>query len=372
MAGKDGSADRRLMFIAALGRTPERYDFYQVMRRLEAGSPALPRLGEARRPSAEPVRLAQEAELGFAVTNLTRVALTSTGLPRLFVRFLGLFGPQGPLPLHLTEFARDRERNHGDASLARFADIFHHRLLLMFYRAWRQAQPAATHDRADEDRYRAYVGALLGHGSPGWYRPDRELAQAKRHFAGHLGRSVRHPEGLAAILSDYFGVPVAVRTFSPRWMALPPSQRSSLGGLGGAGTVAGAGAGTGTGTRAVAGGAGFRGNDSAILGQSAVIGSRVLDAQHHVEIHFGPLDLASYLRLLPDGDWIAKAREWVREYCGEEFGVRLVPQLEATAVPALQLGRSGRLGWNTWIGSRRTEAPASDLSLSMAAAPAGA
>ena len=81
MAGTDGNADRRLMFIAALGRTPERFDFYQAMRRIEAGNPALPRLGEARRPSAEPLRLAQEAELAFAVANLTRVDQTRSGLP---------------------------------------------------------------------------------------------------------------------------------------------------------------------------------------------------------------------------------------------------------------------------------------------------
>jgi type VI secretion system protein ImpH len=360
VAGQDGNADRRLKFIEALGRTPERFDFYQVMRRLEAASPSLPRLGEARRPSAEPLRLAQEAELGFAVANLTRVGRTGTGIPRIFVRFLGLFGPQGPLPLHLTEFARDRERNQGDATLARFADIFHHRLLLMFYRAWRQAQPAATHDRPAEDRYRTYVGALLGHGSPNWYRQDRELAQAKRYFAGRLGRSVRHPEGLAAILAAYFGMPVTVRTFTPRWMNLPRSQRSRLGGIGGAGTLGGG------------GGAGIRGNDSAILGISAVVGSRVLDAQHHFEIDAGPLDLATYLRLLPDGEWLGKVREWVREYCSDEFGVRLVPRLQAAQVPALQLGGAGRLGWNTWIGRRRSTEPASDLSLSICASPSDA
>jgi type VI secretion system protein ImpH len=343
------------MFMEALRRVPERFDFYQVLRRIEAGNPALPRLGEARRPSAEPVRLAQEAELAFPVVNVTRVDQTRSGLPRISVRFLGLFGPQGPLPLHLTEFVRDRERNHGDASFARFADIFHHRLLLMFYRAWRQAQPAATHDRPSEDRFRTYVGALFGHGSPAWQRPELELAQSKRHFGGHLGRAARHPEGLAAILESYFGVPVRVQAFSPRWLQLPRSQRSSLGGANGPGTR----------------GAGFRGNDSAILGQSAVLGARVLDAQHHFDIHAGPLKLAQYERLLPHGDWLGKAREWVREYCGEEFGVRLVPHLAAAEVPAARLGQAGRLGWNTWIGRRRGDGPATDLSLAVSAPPAG-
>ena len=364
MAGTSRDAERRLMFFEALRRVPERFDFYQALRRIEANSPALPRLGEARRPAAEPVRLAQEAELSFAVANVTRVDHAANGVPRVAVRFLGLFGPQGPLPLHLTEFVRDRERNQGDATFARFADVFHHRLLLMFYRAWRQAQPTATHDRPADDRYRTYIGAILGHGSPAWQQADRELAQAKRHFSGHLGRSVRHPEGLAAILEGYFRVPVSVATFTPRWMSLPRAQRSAIGGVGSPGGLGVRGSGTN-------GGAGFRGNDSAVLGQSAVIGSRVLDAQHHFEVHFGPLDLGVYLRLLPDGDWLGKVREWIREYCTEEHGVRLVPHLKASEVPALQLGRAGRLGWDTWIGRRRTQAPATDLALPVSAVPTG-
>ena len=96
MAGKNGNADRRLTFLAALGRAPERHDFYQVMRRLEAGSPELPRLGEARRPAAEPVRLGQEAELSFAVSNVTRVGQNAAGVPRIHVRFLGIAEAKAP------------------------------------------------------------------------------------------------------------------------------------------------------------------------------------------------------------------------------------------------------------------------------------
>ncbi len=51
--------------------------------------------------------------------------------PRVEVRFLGLFGPNGPLPLHLTDYARERIKHGGDATFARFADMFHHRILLL-------------------------------------------------------------------------------------------------------------------------------------------------------------------------------------------------------------------------------------------------
>ena len=36
---------------------------------------------------------------------------------------------------------------------------------------------------------------------------------------------MRNPDGLEAILTEYFRVPIRLRTFSPRWLALPQSER---------------------------------------------------------------------------------------------------------------------------------------------------
>ena len=72
----------------------------------------------------------QDTAIDFAPAALSGVRPARGARPPVIeVRFMGLLGPNGPLPLHLTEFVRDRERNHGDASFARFADVFHHRLL---------------------------------------------------------------------------------------------------------------------------------------------------------------------------------------------------------------------------------------------------
>jgi predicted component of type VI protein secretion system len=66
--------------------------------------------------------------------------------------------------VHLTAYARERSLNQGDETFARFADMFHHRLLLLFYRAWAQAQPTVSLDRPAEDRFADYVGSFLGVG----------------------------------------------------------------------------------------------------------------------------------------------------------------------------------------------------------------
>ena len=86
--------------------------------------------GEAERPAAEPVRLGQDPELAFAPAPLAWFgAEPGAAKPRLQVRLFGLFGPNGPLPLHVTEFARDRLHNAADRTLCRFLDVFHHRFV---------------------------------------------------------------------------------------------------------------------------------------------------------------------------------------------------------------------------------------------------
>src|SRR5882757_8936317 len=129
-----------------LAQAPYEFDFFHLMRRIDALSPDAPRFGRALRPSLEAVRLGQDPELDFAPAAISSLEYSAQAPPRIGVRFFGLFGPQGPLPLHLTEYARERLRHHADPGFARFADLFHHRLLSLFYRAWAQAQPTVQHD----------------------------------------------------------------------------------------------------------------------------------------------------------------------------------------------------------------------------------
>ncbi|MBP8307043.1 MAG: type VI secretion system baseplate subunit TssG [Burkholderiaceae bacterium] len=337
MAGEIGFQSHRLTWLAELAQRPWENDFYQVLRRVEAWHPHLPRLGEARKPADEPIRMGQEPELTFAPANIWRVSTREDGRVRIGVRFLGLWGPQGPMPLHLTELTRERERHHGDATLARFADLFHHRLLLGFYRTWRQAQPTASRDRPSEDRFRTYVGSTFGQGSPAWFERDSVPDDAKRYFAGLLSRTSRDPDGLRNLIANYFGQNVELETFSPRWMPLPEGQRTALGNTDG----------------------------SAALGRGAVLGRRVFDVQHHFTLHIGPMSLAAYEQFLPAGRWHARLGDWVLQYVGEEFGVNADLTLAPDQVPALKLGGGIRLGWTSWLGHWKKPVPAHGLQLAV-------
>ncbi len=68
----------------------------------------------------------------------------------MLVRFFGLFGPNGPLPIHLTEYAHERQLQAKDNTFVEFCNVFHHRLLSLFYRAWAVNQKSVDFDRAGQ------------------------------------------------------------------------------------------------------------------------------------------------------------------------------------------------------------------------------
>jgi len=336
VAATNGRATARVALFAALARAPWSFDFFQALRRIEGLFADRPRLGRALRPGDEPVRISQEASVAFAPSTLSACEVNGERPPRLEQRFFGLLGPNGPLPLHLTEYARERLMHNADPTLARFLDLFHHRLGLFFYRAWAEARPTVHQDRPEEDRFSMYVGSLAGHGLPASRDRDAVPDHAKRFFVGHLARNPKNAEGLASILEGFFRLPARVDQFVLGWLELPRDQRTVLG-------------------RDV--------RLSGMLGQGTVIGERVRDVQSRFRAVMGPMDLDRFGDFLPGGRSLERLRHWVRNYFGFEFDWDVQLVLARDEVPGIRLGREGQLGWTTWLGARRAATDAADLTL---------
>ena len=319
----------------AVAAAPHAFDFNQVMRELEALFPDRPRFGRSVRPAQDAIRLAQEPSVDFAPAMLSAWVSDPDAHERLVVFFFGLFGPDGPLPLHLTEYARNRARNERDPTFARFADLFHHRLLSLLYRAWADVRPAVAFDRPESDRFTTYVGALAGLGTAALHQRDAMPDLSKLHFAGLLANQTRHAEGLAAILTAFFAMQVRVETFIGGWLTLMAADHTSLG----------------------------AGNEAARLGGGALLGRRVWSRQHKFRLVFGPIDLTDYERLLPGGTSFHKLVPIVRNYAGDALDWDVQFVLHRAEVPDTCLGRYGRLGWTTWLKPRRILRDASDLVL---------
>ena len=326
----------------SLQAAPYDHDFFALLRRVESLRPDVPRFGEALRPSQEALRLGQEPELDFAPAALSTFEHGKGAAPRVGVRFFGLLGPQGPMPLHLTEYVRERLRFRNDPTPARFLDIFHHRLLSLFYRAWAQGQPAVQHDRPHDDRFAAWLGATLGLGSA--QRSHGTLPDNARLFqAGLLGARSRHPEGLMKLLSQFFTVPVRLHQYVPHWMVMEQEDRTRLGYA------------RNRPERALAA--------APRLGASATSGHKLRDRQYKFRIAIGPLTLAQYQSFLPGGEAWARLRDWVRQYTGLDLLWDVQLTLARREVPEPRLGRHVRLGLTAWAGRVDRQRDRADLRL---------
>lgn len=314
-----------------------RMDFFQVLRLLENAHPELPRIGASLRPRDDAVRFGQDPSLIFHATALGQFTRASAAArARLAVNFFGLLGANGPLPTHLTEYVRDRLRNGGDGTLLAFLDVFHHRLLSLFYRARACAEPAISLDRADGDRFSAFVGSLFGIGAPALRERDEIGDFAKLHFAGLLANRARPASGLVSILRAYFKLPLQVEQFVGHWMALPPGVRSRIG----------------------------RAGEGNRLGASLVLGRQVWDRQNKFRIVIGPLGYDDYRRFMPGGDSLQRLLAWVRSYAGLslDWDVRLI--LKKEQMPPLRLGGATRVGWSTWLASAAPRADGGQMVIS--------
>ena len=307
---------------------PAAFDFYAALRQLECAYADLPRIGEAQRPRDEAVRFGQQPSLAFEPAMLAGLQYAETeGAPRLLVNFFGLLGANGPLPVHLTEYIRDRQRNVADPTLARFLDMFQHRMISLLYRAWSSAQPAVSLDRPGDDRFAAYVGALIGIGMPSLRDRDAVPDFAKLHYAGRLAPHAAGAAGLEAILGDFLQVPVEVQQFVGHWMRLPADGMFRL--------RSGPAAGT--------------------LGHDTVLGKQVWNAQHKFRLLIGPLDMEQARQLMPDAPGMRRVTAWVRQYVGltQDWDVRLI--IKKQSLPGLKLGKTAQLGWSSWLSSKTPE-----------------
>lgn len=320
----------------ALEQKPFSFDFFRAVRLLQAQFAHLPRVGYSLSPAKDPVRFAQSPSLAFAPSTLEALTRNpASAAPKLFVRHFGLLGPNGPLPLHLTEYAYDRQIQAGDRTIAGFLNIFHHRLVSFFFRAWADSQKTVDLDRPRDQRFAVFLGSFFGMGTDSMQERDEVQDWAKLYFAGRLSNQTRHAEGLESILREYFEIKTELQTFVGRWMDLPADSLCQLGAS----------------------------PETGRLGLTTIVGSRIWEAQLNFRIRMGPMSLADFKRLLPSGVAFKRLKRWVLNYCGEHFFWDAQLVLLAGEVPETCLGQSGQLGWTTWLKTKPFTRDAEDLIL---------
>ena len=165
--------------------------------------------------------------------------------PRLEQRFFGLLGPNGPLPLHLTEYARERlrppRRRHAARGSSTSSTIGS---ALFFYRAWAEARPdrSARPARRGPVRRVRRIARRIRARPPARSRHRARPRQAVLRRAPGAEREERRgprvdPGGLLpacrrAWSSSCWAGSSCRRTSEPSWVASRDSRRRSGSGTG--------------------------------------------------------------------------------------------------------------------------------------------
>ena len=299
-----------------LRQEPEKFDFLRLLRFFERSAPDRPRIGENRIMAEEIVSLGQDPFLAFPDANLSSFKEPPDLPPEIRSRFLGLFGPQGALPLTTTEDAHIWAFARNDPAYLRFVDLFAARFLQLYFRAWANARPVVTLDRPDADQFRNHIGALTGLGSVPDLDRDTVPDVKKRAQAGLSGARIKSAARLRALLSNVLDAAVEIRERVGCFMALDRADQARLGGASG-------------------------------LGGGLILGARVHSINHKIAVEVAAERVADYRALLPSGRNFQKIIDLTFGFVGHAVDFDVEISVPRAAVPPMVLGQAGELGWTT-------------------------
>jgi type VI secretion system protein ImpH len=304
---------------------PSAFEFFQAVRLLSRFFPERATVGRFTEPADEVAHFMASPSLAFPASEIQRLELPPTGPAQLRVNFMGLVGPLGVLPYQYTTLIAERLRVR-DSALQSFFNIFEHRILALFYRAWEKSRFTVAYERDGADRVTEHLLDLIGLGLPSARGHLPVPDEALLFYAGALLPHPRSAVALEQMLEDFLRVPATVEQFVGGWYPLERSTQCALGEEVGPANQ---------------------------LGLGAVVGDEIWEQQGRLRVRLGPLDREQYESFLPSGAAHHTLRALVQFFTHDQFEVELQLVLAHDAVPTCRLGADGdrpaSLGWATWL-----------------------
>jgi type VI secretion system protein ImpH len=307
------------------------FDFFQAMRLLARRFPERKSVGGTAKPAEEIVRFCAWLSLAFPASAIDNIEQSANpdDPARVTVTFLALTGTQGILPFHYTERLLALQEKKDD-TLADFFDLFNHRLVSLFYRAWEKYRPAVLYElgalrRKQPDPFTHSLFDLIGMGTDCLRGRMRIADESLLPYAGLIAQRPHSANALRGILRSYFSAPVELDQFLGDWYKLEEGDRSYL----------------------------APELERNQLGVGAFLGDRVWDQQSRFRIRIGPLNFVRFREFLPDGQALAKLMQLIRFLVGPTLAFDVQVFLRAADVPYCRLTEQGedapRLGWTSWL-----------------------
>ncbi len=308
---------------------PYKFEFFQAVRLLERIFPERRTVGGEALPFEEIVRFRTRVTLAFPASEIHEIKdsfdeLSERQKTEMFVNFMGMVGASGVLPTHYTEIVAERIR-YKDTAMWAFLDIFTHRAVSLFFRAWQKYRFPVQYERGNDD-FTKFLFDFAGLGTNG-LRGRMSLAdESLLPYAGLISQHPHSGNALENILSDYFSTTAKIQQFFGQWLELSEESITKLG------------------------------SANSRLGADAIVGTRIWDQQSKFRVRLGALTFQQFQSFLPNGTAHKSLKSIVKFVVGLEldFDVQLI--LQAKQVPGTILTtramRRPMLGWTSFLKSK--------------------
>lgn len=305
---------------------PERFEFFQAVRLLERMFPERAPVGHDALPLNEVARFRSRVSLNFPPSEIQEIRETEENFTEkrkleIFINFMGMVGANGAMPMHYSELIIERAR-YGDTAFWNFADIFTHRTVSLFYRAWEKYRFPVNYERGKDD-FTAYLFDLIGLGTQGLRNKLDIDDESLLSYGGLIAQKPHSASAIKNLISDYFSVPAEISQFSGQWLTLDEESITTLG----------------------------RANSS--LGVNTVVGTKVWDDQSKFRVRLGALKFSEFQAFLPNGTAYKPVKAIIRFMVGQELDFDIQLKLKAKEVPGTILTtrakRRPMLGWTSFL-----------------------
>lgn len=313
---------------ASLQDNPLKWGFFQAVRNLDcfyySKDKNYRRTGDSDTLEEEAVRFKQRPSLVFKDSEIDEYYVHSEENPAsVYVNFFGLWGNNSPLPMVFTEYAFERNKHYEDNSLVNFMDIFHHRMLSLFYKAWAVNQQTVNADREDDDNFKKYLASIVGLSVFLTAKSESPVSLYSRlYFSGHM-LYTPNISNLTAILSDYFKTTAEINPFMIEKASIPVEDSFCLG------------------TK----------RESGMLGKNIVLGERFINCMMKFRVILGPMNLVKFMQMFPGKHAYYQLIGWLKYYIAGKFTFDIQLILDNTEIPVMSLGKTCYLGYTFWLRS---------------------
>ena len=306
-----------------LADEPYRFEFFQAVRLFERIFQKKKPVGGTALPAEECIRFRSRIALDFPPSEVyeIREPASGDGNVEMLINFMGMVGVSGVLPTHYTELVLNRIR-HQDTAMWAFMDIFTHRAVSLFFRAWEKYRFPIAYERGNDD-FTSFLFDITGLGTRGLRGRMSLDDETLLPYTGLIAQKPHSANAVENVVSDYFSTPARVLQFFGQWLPLNETDLTKVG------------------------------IDNSRLGESAIIGSKIWHQQSKFRLKLGPLRFVQFLAFLPSGSAYKKVRSILKFMVGLEFDFDVQLKLKAAEVPGTILTtravRKPMLGWTSFL-----------------------